>query len=202
MTVAARWLRQQWPSFTGGGLGRPVAPAAPAAPAQRRRLLRAGGLGVLSALSLGLAGCGFQLRQPVVPGIERLALSGFGPRSAMAAALRRALPASVQEVATPAAAQVTVKALEDRFERTVAASTAAGQVREFRLRVTLRFQLLRADGSLMLDDTLLEQQRDMSYTETAALAKEAEQNLLVQDMRDDIARQLLRMLAAAGRPAA
>ena len=158
--------------------------------------------GALAGLGAGvLAGCGFQLQQPVALGISRLALSGFNSRSQMAAALRRALPASVTEVARPADAQVTVQALDDRHERTVAASTAAGQVREFRLRVSLRFQLLRGDGSVLLPDTLLELQRDMSYTETAALAKEAEQALLVQDMRDDIARQLLRMLAQADHPA-
>ena len=162
----------------------------------RRRLLQGAGGGGLAVL---LVGCGFQLRQPVELGIRQLALSGFAARSPMAAALRRALPPSVTEVSAPAGAEVVVQALEDRFERTVAASTAAGQVREFRLRVSLKFRFTRADGVVLLGDTLLEQQRDMSYTETAALAKEAEQAVLVDDMRDDIARQLLRMLSALGR---
>lgn len=179
---------------TGASTSADRAEAVAGGPARRRALAAAGA----GALGLLLGGCGFQLRQPVALGIQRLALSGFVPRSAMAAALRRALPSSVSEVASPAAAEVVVQALDDRFERTVAASTAAGQVREFRLRVSLRFRLTRADGSELLGDTLLEQQRDMSYTETAALAKEGEQALLVNDMRDDIARQLLRMLAAAG----
>lgn len=171
---------------------------APVSARSRRRLLQGASLGGLAAL---LAACGFQLQQPVELGIRQLALSGFSARSQMAAALRRALPRSVTEVSAPAGAEVVVQALEDRFERTVAASTAAGQVREFRLRVSLKFRLIRPDGVVLLGDTLLEQQRDMSYTETAALAKEAEQAVLVDDMRDDIARQLLRMLSALGRPA-
>ena len=61
-------------------------------------------------------------------------------------------------------------ALEDRFDKTVAASTAAGQVREFRLRVILRFRLDRPDGSNQLPEQRIELSRDMSYSETAALA--------------------------------
>lgn len=167
---------------------------------QRRRLLAlaAPGLAALSALG----GCGFELRQPVALNIERLALVGFAPHSPMAAAIRRALPAQVQVLPRAAGAQRVLRALDDRFERTVAASTAYGEVREFRLRVSLRFQLLDGRGQVLIDDTLLEQERDMSYTETAALAKEVEQRGLVEDMRDDMARQLMRMLATANTPVA
>jgi LPS-assembly lipoprotein len=40
------------------------------------------------------------------------------------------------------------------------------------------------------------QQRDISFNESAVLAKEAEEVLLYRDMQSDIVQQLLRRLAA------
>jgi len=167
----------------------------------RRVLLR--GLVALPALAVlaPLAGCGFHLRRPAELPFTRLALTGFKPRSPMLAELRRALPDTVQLFEQPKQAEVVLVVKEDRFDKTVAASTSAGQVREFRLRVTLRFQLTRPDGVVLVPDTELEQLRDMTYTETDALAKASEEELLVHEMRADIAQQLLQMLSAAGQRA-
>ncbi|MFO1339785.1 MAG: LPS assembly lipoprotein LptE [Burkholderiaceae bacterium] len=166
----------------------------------RRTLwLAALGGGVLAA---SLSGCGFALRQPTQLPFTKLAISGFKPASPMAEALRRSLPATVTVVAQPRDAEVVLVVLEDRYDKTVAASTAGGQVVEFRLRVTLRFRLDKPDGSPRLAEQRLELTRDMSYSETAALAKQAEEAGLVREMRMDLAQQLLQMLAVSGKPAA
>lgn len=163
----------------------------------RRGALRAalGGVGVAA-----LAGCGFALRRPAELPFSRIVIAGFAPQSPMAQALRQALPRSVTVVEQPRDADVVLVALEDRFDKTVAASTAAGQVREFRLRVTLRFRLDHPDGTPQLPEQMLELTRDMSYSETAALAKQTEEAVLVREMRMDLAQQLLLMLEATGRP--
>jgi LPS-assembly lipoprotein len=109
------------------------------------------------------------------------------------------LPRSVAVVELPRDADVVLVALDDRFDKTVAASTAAGQVREFRLRVALRFRLDHPDGTPQLAEQQLELTRDMSYSETAALAKQTEEAVLLREMRMDLAWQLLNMLAASGR---
>ena len=160
---------------------------------KRRSLVALGATAVL-------AGCGFKLRQPVQLPFTRLAISGFKPASPMADALRQALPATVTVVNRPLDAEVVLVVLEDRYDKIVAASTAAGQVREFRLRVTLRFRLDKPDGGPQLPEQRLELVRDMSYSEEAALAKQTEEAGLVRDMRQDLAQQLLQMLAAAGQP--
>jgi len=162
----------------------------------RRALLHGVGAGLVTT---GLAGCGFHLREPADLPYTRIALSGFANRSPMAEALRRELPTSTRVVDVVRDAEVVVVALDDRFIKTVAASTAAGQVREFRLRVTLKFHLTAPDGKALIADTELERSRDMSYSETAALGKEAEETALVREMRSDIAQQLLQMLSAVGR---
>ena len=166
-----------------------------------RRTLLLAALGGLP-LAVSLAGCGFALRQPTQLPFTRLAISGFKPASPMADALRRSLPATVTVVAQPHDAEVVLVVLEDRYDKTVAASTAGGQVVEFRLRVTLRFRLDKPDGSTRLGEQRLELTRDMSYSETAALAKQAEEAGLVREMRADLAQQLLQMLAVSGKPGA
>lgn len=148
-----------------------------------------------------LAGCGFQLRQPAELPYARVALAGFARNSAMAEVLAESLPANARMVEAARDADVVVVALDDRLTRTVVASTAAGQVREFRLRVTLKFRFTGPDGHVLGPDAELEQSRDLSYTETAALGKEDEERLLEHEMRADIAAQLLRMLSASGRAA-
>lgn len=153
---------------------------------------------LLALAAAAVAGCGFELRRPERLPFSRLALTGFQPRSPLAEALRQALPSQVRVVAGPGEAEMVLVAIEERFDKTVAASTAGGQVREFRLRVTLRFRLDKPDGSPQLGETRLELTRDMSYSETAALAKQAEEAGLVREMRADLAQQLLHMLAATG----
>ncbi len=164
--------------------------------ARGRRTALGIGLCGVAASSL-LAACGFTLRMPTELPYTRIALVGFARPSPMADAVRLALPASTRVVDAPAQSEVVLQALDDHLDRTVAASTTAGQVREFRLRVVLKFRLTRPDGQALLADTELEQTRDLSYSETAALAKQTEEAMLLREMRADLARQLVRMIAVA-----
>ena len=152
----------------------------------------------LTALACSaLAGCGFELRQaPKLP-FRSLALVGFAPASPIAAALRQRLAASsVQVIDAPARAEAVLEALADTREKSVVASTAAGQVREVQLRVKLRFRVATPAGKLLLATDELLLTRDMSYSETVALAKAQEEALLYRAMEDDIVAQVLRRMAA------
>ena len=152
-------------------------------------------------LALGLAttlpGCGFALRQtPALP-FKRMALAGFDARSPLAAELRERLAPGVQVVDVPGQAEVVLQALLDKRERSVVASTAAGQVRELQLRVRLEFQLTSPGGRMLIAPTELLLRRDMSYSETAALGKAQEEAELMAAMQGDIVQQVLRRLAQA-----
>jgi LPS-assembly lipoprotein len=98
--------------------------------------------------------------------------------------------------ASPAEAEAVFDTLTDARERAVAASTAAGQVREVTLRVRLRFRVASPSGRVLLPASDLLLTRDMSYNETAALAKQQEEQLLYRAMEDDIVAQVLRRLAS------
>ena len=165
----------------------------------RRALLRGGGL----LLAVGLSGCGFALRGAPKFGFESLRLAG-SETTPVSVELGRALAGAgvlVFKSSTPASpegdtGQVVLTVLTDQRERAVVGQTAAGQVRELQLRTRFRFRLANAAGKLLLNDTELLLERDISFTETAVLAKEAEEALLFRDMQSDIVQQVMRRLSA------
>jgi len=161
----------------------------------RRRLLAAAG-------AVALAGCGFELRRAPRLAFGTIAFAGFAPRSPLAEELRLHVDATptTRVVDTPAQAQVVLEALSDARERSVVASTAAGQVREIQLRTRLRFRLRTAAGRELIAPTELVLGRDISYSESLALAKEQEEALLYRTMQSDIVAQVMRRLAAVEAP--
>ena len=93
-------------------------------------------------------------------------------------------------------AQVVLQVLGDSREKSIVAQTAAGQIREFELRSRFRFRLRSATGRELLPESEILLRRSLTYTETAALAKEQEEAFLYQKMQTDIVSQVLRRLAA------
>lgn len=163
---------------------------------RRRRLTTLASAAALASL----AGCGFQLRRPQPMPFARIALQGFEARSPLAEALRRALRDVAQVVAQPQQAQVVLVAMEDLTQRSIVASTATGQVREIQLRIQFGFRVSTPEGTPLAAPAQLVLARDMSYSETAALAKELEEAQQLREMRADIVGQVLRRLASV-RPA-
>ncbi|ODS70375.1 MAG: hypothetical protein ABS38_03040 [Acidovorax sp. SCN 68-22] len=161
----------------------------------RRRLL-------LAAPALLLAGCGFRLR-----GVPQFAFGSLyiaAPEgSQLALQLRRTLEATgggLRVLSDPAAlpqAEAVFELLAEQQERSVVGLNASGQARELELRLRIRFRLRNQAGSELIAPTEIVQQRELSYNETLALAKEAEEALLYRDMRRDLVQQLVRRLAAA-----
>lgn len=150
-------------------------------------------------LTLGSIGaCGFELRRAPALSFRTVQLVGFKPRSPLAEALVNSINASqtTQVVDSVAQAQVILDALSESREKGVVASTAAGQVRELQLRSALRFRLRTVAGKELIAPTEISLKRDMSYVESAALAKEQEEAQLYRAMHTDIVAQVMRRLAA------
>jgi LPS-assembly lipoprotein len=151
-----------------------------------------------AALSLG--GCGFELRKAPTFAFTTL-YSGLAETSPLGVELRRSLQATRKvEVITEARrineAQVVLDVLSDQREKVILSRNASGQVREFQLRLRFRFKLRTLAGKELIPETEILQQRDISFNESAVLAKEAEENLLYRDMQSDIVQQIMRRLAA------
>ena len=166
----------------------------------RRSLLASLGITGLAAL----AGCGFKLRG--VPEFAFRTLYIAAPSgSPLARELRRTLQAAggqltlLTEPAQLPQAQAVLDLLQEQQERNVVGLTASGQVRELQLRLRIKFKLRTPAGDELIPETELLQQRDISYSETIALAKEAEEAQLYRSMQTDLVQQLTRRLAAVQR---
>ncbi|WP_159917084.1 LPS assembly lipoprotein LptE [Pantoea sp. 18069] len=157
-------------------------------------------LSLVSVVPL-LAACGFRLRG--VPQFAFRSLFIQAPRGSMLAReLERTLASSTEQLTvlrdprSPDDAEVIFELLGEQQERVVVGLNASGQVRELQLRLRLRFKLRKPNGDEVIPETELLQQRDISYNETIALSKEAEELLLFRNMQTDLVQQLLRRLAA------
>lgn len=153
-------------------------------------------VGTLAAVLL--AGCGFHLRNSQEFTFDTIALSP-APGSAIAVDLVRYLGDKVvPEQAKPGgtAPQVVLDIVQEQREKTVVAVNASGQVREMQLLIRLKFRVRTPQGDPLIAVTEITQQRDITFNESSALAKEAEEILLYRDMQNDIVQQMLRRLAA------
>jgi LPS-assembly lipoprotein len=156
-------------------------------------------LGALALAALA-AGCGFKLRQAPDFAFDSIVI-GAGPTSSLGNELRRSFAADgkVEVIVDPQRmpqSKVVLDILQEQREKVVVGLNATGQVREFQLRTRVRFKLRTPQGKELIADTELLQQRDISFNESAVLAKEAEEGLLYRDMQTDIVQQLMRRLAA------
>lgn len=148
-----------------------------------------------------LAGCGFRLR-----GAPEFAFGSIQvaapPGSSLARELLRTLESAggqlrvLRDAQAQTPADVVLDLLSEQHERAIVGLTPSGQVRELQLRLRVRFRLRTPQGDERIPPTELLQTRDISYSETIALAKEAEEGLLYRNMQTDIVQQLLRRLAA------
>lgn len=150
------------------------------------------------ALALLVTSCGFQLRGDPEVGIRKLYISTERP-SAVATDIRRTLATGpTRMVATPLEAEAHLKFLAEAREKSVFTITGTGRVFEFQLRLVVRYELLvPGREEPVIPPTEIETRRLISYSETAPTAKEAEEQLLYKDMQLDLARQILRHVAAA-----
>ena len=160
-------------------------------------LRRAGVLLGLTVL-LALPGCGFALRNSQNFAFDTVAVTPE-KSTGVAAELARTFGPKLLSLAPSAEAiapDAVVDILEEAREKAVAGVNASGQVREFQLRLRVRFRLRTPAGVELIAPTTVSLQRDMSYSESAALAKEAEERMLYRDMQTDAVQQLVRRLAA------
>ena len=152
-----------------------------------------------SSAALAATGCGFALRTAPNFAFKTL-FSPFSVGSTLGIELKRTLEANgnvqvITDVRQIDKADVILDVLTERREKTVVGLNASGQVREFQLRLRFTFRLRSAKNSELIPATEILQQRDISFNESAVLAKETEEGLLYREMQSDIVQQIMRRLA-------
>jgi LPS-assembly lipoprotein len=147
-----------------------------------------------------LFSCGFQLRGDPEVGIRTISVTQVGA-SQVAAEIRRTVSAGKTKLmAVPGEAEAQLRILGETREKTVFTLTGAGRVYEYQLRLAVRYQLtVPGREEPVIAPTEIEARRLITYVESAPIAKEAEEQLLYKDMQVDLARQILRHIAAVKR---
>ena len=157
----------------------------------------------LLILTLLLAACGFHLRGQggfTFP-FQTLFIMSPNANAPFIIDLKRAVQLyDVKLVDSSEKAQLTLHIVSETMSKQILSLSDAGRVREYQLnyRVSLRAYDIKLDEWVPADEIVL--QRYLSYDNTQVLAKEMEETLLYQDMRNDAVQQILRRLSLAKPP--
>jgi LPS-assembly lipoprotein len=149
-----------------------------------------------------ITACGFQLRGAAALPFATLYLPGA--TSGIALDLKRNIQSgsATRVVDDAKAAEALLEFSEETRAKEILSLSTAGRVREFRLIYRVRFRVGDGKGGEFLPPTTVVLTRSVTYDDTVALAKEAEEQLLFRDMQNDMVQQIMRRLAAARRPGA
>jgi LPS-assembly lipoprotein len=151
------------------------------------------GLGALT-----LSACGFHLRgvgetTPFPFNSLRVAVSAGG----IGDVVRRQLSLQPNIKLVPADPADAVLSIEpERYEKQILTVNRSGRVSEYLLNYQVKFRL-QVDKRDWIYPTVLTLHRDYTFNETNPLGNEAQEQLLLRDMRLDAATQIIRRVAAA-----
>ena len=146
------------------------------------------------------AGCGFHLRGTADLPFESIYVPNA--TAGVALDLKRNLQVGTRTrvVDDPRAAQAILQFTEETREKEILSLTSGGRVREFQLRYRVGFRVHDGKGGEFVPQSTVRLTRDVTYSDTAVLAKESEELLLYRDMQTDMVQQIMRRLSAARRP--
>lgn len=145
-----------------------------------------------------LTACGFHLRGEARMPFASLYIEAASPNSPLIAEIRRDLEANnVKLVSTPDKADVILNIASDTTDKQILTLGGSGRVSEFQLRYRVSLRAYDREQREWLAADELQLNRDFSYNDAQILAKEAEEALLYQTMRSDMAQQIIRRLSHA-----
>ena len=155
------------------------------------------------ALSMGLFACGFHLRGEAHYAFATLFLNS-PPALPITSELKRSLEgigsARLVAAAPGAEAVLEVNSVEDTKQ--ILSLSGGGRVAEYLLTKRVLFRVHDNDGQDWLPTAEVLVRRSYTYSDTEALAKEAQEQRLWREMQTDSVQQIVRRLQAAKKPAA
>ena len=149
-----------------------------------------------------LAACGFQLRGDAPMGLASLYVSSDAA-SQVAVDIRRTLTGTATRVVKAAnEGEAHLRILTETREKQIYTITGSGRVFEYQLKLVVNYQLnMPGQEEPVIPATQIELRRLVTYSETAPVAKEAEEQLLFNHMVSEAASQILRRIAIVRRAA-
>ncbi|MCP4702939.1 MAG: hypothetical protein GY862_39670 [Gammaproteobacteria bacterium] len=155
-------------------------------------------LAVLLACLL-ISACGFHLRGAVdLPESLASVYIQADKKGFLAGTVQRALRERGVNIAeTIEKAGIVVALRDEKTERRVlSVSAVSGKQEEVELNQHVDLEVFKPDGTVLLKKRRLSLVRDFTYDETAVLAKDTEERILREELRRDLAIQILYSLEA------
>jgi len=149
---------------------------------------------LLATPFIALAGCGFRLRGiNAMPFLSAWVEADAG--SLVGTQLREQLRDQRKLAAGSKGAPLLIRITHEKLDKQILSLSGAGKVREYRLTYAATLEVQDAHGKNLFDAVPLFAQRDFSFDDAQALAKEREEAALRHDMAIDLARQALTRIA-------
>ncbi len=153
----------------------------------------------LIGLLFCLTGCGFHLKgyHQASPNMDGLFIEQGEQRTTLAGVIQRELSVAGVKLAGRAdQARNRLRISRERFDQRVISVDANGKVLEYELRLDAGFEVLAAAGGQNLPVQALELTRQLTLSDADELGQRNEAALLRNDMRLDMAGQIIRRLQA------
>lgn len=154
---------------------------------------------LLFAITLTLSACGFQLRGASSTQMPfKTIFLGLPDNSALGSELKRYIRSggSTTVVTDQKEAEAIMEVLGEVREKVILSLNSQGRVREYTLYYKFRFRVKDNKGQELMVPTDITLKRDISFNESAIMAKEQEEQQLYREMQSDLVQQILRRLAA------
>lgn len=142
-----------------------------------------------------LAACGFQPRGEANLPFDTLYVQA-PTGSQFATQFRRMVSAgsSTRIIDNAKSAEATLVLISEKREKNILSLSGGGRVSEYQLRYLMSYRVIDREAVEIIPVTEIALRRDLSYSDTETLSKEAEEALLFRDMQNDAVQQLLRRL--------
>ena len=147
-------------------------------------------------LLMALSSCGFQLRGSGGSALDVERVSVIGTASDLMDEIEDTLKSIGVEVVSDSTAEYSIQILSERRTRRPVATSGNITVSEYEVRLRSVFNVSDALGVLVVPEAELSAQRIYSFDSTNIISAGEEEDLLVEEMRQDLAAQLVRRLSA------
>ncbi|MBL8511629.1 MAG: hypothetical protein JNM52_08275 [Betaproteobacteria bacterium] len=150
--------------------------------------------------ALLLTACGFQLRGSYALPYKSVFVSAPASSSVASLIRRTIADGPTQVVASGKDADGQLNIVEELRDKQILSLSGAGRVREYTLRLVVRYQLVDGRGAVIIPTSEIQLSRILAYDDSQIIAKQQEELIFFQDMEKDAVGQILRRMVAVKRP--
>ncbi len=143
--------------------------------------------------ALLLQGCGFHLagEGKFADELSNTHIQGASASKEMLRALEKSLRSNHINVVAAESATALLRILNEETERVVITVDSNGKAREFELLLRITFEVKRLDNTVLLDQQMIDLNRDFVFDKSDLLGANEEEQDLFNEMRKDAAKLIV-----------